>query len=258
MNAMSRSKSILAEIKCDLFEIQFTKLEKLDLSKIQQLPTYKYVIERYLTISTGLQQNLRKKQDTVLTELTKELIEIWVFMNIPPKTFTNVKNDIKALVLNFNKLTWTHESKRKETWRSNMMSLIKILEHGFDIKEKISRSANEYIQMYGVAPGSDEDLLYEDNCCNGCPRKVWCAGVDTAWWTEAKKRFAKIKRKSETSEKSGQRREEDRRYLKSIRRMQEAWWTPLSCRYTQVELNEKQIQLEASLHEKDNCSADTL
>ena len=98
-----------------------------------------------------------------------------------------------------------------------MMSLIKILEHGFDIKEKISRSANEYIQMYGVAPGSDEDLLYEDNCCNGCPRKVWCAGVDTAWWTEAKKRFVKIKRKSEISEKSGQRREEDRRHLAMIK-----------------------------------------
>ena len=50
------------------------------------------------------------------------------------------------------------------------MCLIKNLEHIIDIKEKISRSENEYSNVWS-RPGSDEDLLFED-CCNGCPRKV--------------------------------------------------------------------------------------
>ena len=41
-----RSDSLLYEVN----EIKFYKCETLDLSKVQQLPTYRYVIERYLTL----------------------------------------------------------------------------------------------------------------------------------------------------------------------------------------------------------------
>ena len=163
---MNRKSSTLAEFISEKFDVRFTRREKLDLSRVQQLPTYRYVIERYLTVSNEFPSNLKNKKDKAITELTKELVEIWVFMNIPPKTFTNCRNDIKGLIQLFSKLLHTAISKRKDKWLSETLSMIKNLDRGFDMKEKKSRTENEYLEMYGVAPGLEEDMMYADNCRN--------------------------------------------------------------------------------------------
>ena len=59
-----------------LYEV---KIEFLDLSKDQQLPTHRYVIERYLTLSRKKTSNLRnKKKHIVITKLVNELRSIWI------------------------------------------------------------------------------------------------------------------------------------------------------------------------------------
>ena len=122
---MNRKSSTLAEFISESFDVRFTRREKLDLSRVQQLPTYRYVIERYLTVSNEFPSNLKNKKDKAITELTKELVEIWVFMNIPPKTFTNCRNDIKCLIQLFLKLLHAAISKRTDKWLSETLSMIK-------------------------------------------------------------------------------------------------------------------------------------
>ena len=58
-----------------LYEV---KIEFLDLSKAQQLPTHRYVIERYLTLCHKKTSNLRNKKHIVITELVNELRSIWI------------------------------------------------------------------------------------------------------------------------------------------------------------------------------------
>ena len=83
------------------------------------------------------------------------------------------------------------------------------------MKEKKSRTENEYLEMYGVAPGLEEDMMYADNCRNECPRKIWCSGVDTAW-KNAQMRMSKIRQKNERDEKKSKKREEERQQLAKI------------------------------------------
>ena len=54
-----RSGSLLSELK----SVKLYKCDILDLIKAQQLPTYRYLIERYLTLLKEKPSNLRQKKE---------------------------------------------------------------------------------------------------------------------------------------------------------------------------------------------------
>lgn len=179
----TRSSDILSRFVFDGVELTFQKQEKLDLTRAQQLPTHKYVIERHLTMVKEKSRTLPDKLNILMSELTTELRDIWIFMNIPPKSYTASRRQVKSLIDQYSKLSKTAISKRKDTWKMQMNELRDKLSKGFDIKCEDKESINKCIEEYGVVPGEEENTLYTDNCCNGS-RLRWCSGVDTVWWKD--------------------------------------------------------------------------
>ena len=75
-----RSSDILLE----LGDVVLKKTPPLDLSVVQQLPSYRYVYSRYLTLR-GREHPYKTSIPDISNELGKELREIWIFMNVTPK-----------------------------------------------------------------------------------------------------------------------------------------------------------------------------
>ena len=148
-----------------LGEITFNKRrDPLDLSKAQQLPTNRYVIERYLTSMKDKPLRLKNKKDTVVHELAEELQYIWIFMNIPPLTTNGVKRQLEKLFAIFDKLRFTAVHKQKDSWHREVNNLISSLDNGHDIKTDDAKTIHDVVEQYGIVPGEEEELLYVDNC----------------------------------------------------------------------------------------------
>lgn len=69
MSKDTRSGDILLKLVDDIFK----KRQLLDLSRVQQLPTFKYVIERYLTMKNELPKTEKDKENKVISFLVSEL-----------------------------------------------------------------------------------------------------------------------------------------------------------------------------------------
>ena len=95
----TRSGTVLFKIK----DLVFKERKYLDLSKAIQVPSMRYVIERVYTI---------KKEDVVKTgvhhyalrEVAFELQELRIFLNLQPKSHSQIQIDIKKLVAEAEKL----------------------------------------------------------------------------------------------------------------------------------------------------------
>ena len=74
----------------ELKDVKFKKITVLDLTRYQQLPSYKYLIERYLTLLNEKPKTLLKKKEVVIKGLADEFRSIWIFMSIPPQTLKTV------------------------------------------------------------------------------------------------------------------------------------------------------------------------
>ena len=202
-------------------EVLFKRRTRLDLSVVQQLPTYHYIIERYLTLLAEKKRNLPHKHDVVLTELTNEIRDIWIWMNIPPKQHKWVLKKIGDLVKLYTKLANTTQAKRKLSWVQEMDSIVFKLNHGFDIRAEDSNTIQACVDEYEVEPGEEEENLYVDNCSGDCPRIRWCGGEDKAWLKKAQKRKAKLEaqkehRKSTERSNVSSMREKERRRLQCV------------------------------------------
>ena len=122
-----RSDSLLYEVN----EIEFYKCETLDSSKVQQLPTYRYVIERYLTLCGEKPSNLKDKKLVVTTELVNELRSIWVYMNIPPNLRKVVREKVTKNLDKFDKVKKCSNGKREnKSFKDRLSSIVKRLENG--------------------------------------------------------------------------------------------------------------------------------
>ena len=92
----------------------------LDLPLIQQLPTTKYVIERFVTMKDELLcTNETNKENIVLSSLANELRYIWIHMNIPCLSYPRVRAKIKELCSTVNYVK-VHETKRKGKWMNKV------------------------------------------------------------------------------------------------------------------------------------------
>ena len=185
--------------------IMFRKATSLDLSKVQQLPTHKFVIERYYTQLSELAKTLSKKNDIVLANLTNELRYYWIFMNIPPKMYKGTRNKVQDIINQVKRLRNTAKEKRKTKYHSDLETIKDILDDGFDIRGKES----EDVEEFEVTVGEEEEELYRDNCLRigekgeklaKCSRERWCGGVDKTWWKKAQDRKMKMEKQKQFTE----------------------------------------------------------
>ena len=210
---------------CDIYDvfefgeevIQFKRQSRLDLTILQQLPTYRYVIERFITIKKDNQNIKGHNKKTAIIEVSKELIETWVYMNIPPRHRVKVQDMVTKLVETYDQLARTDEKKRGDSWKRRIRELADKLNHGFDIKANDEKTIQACVDEYGVEPGEDELFLYEDNCTGDCPRLRWCGGTDGAWYKKAQERRAKMDAAAARKEKRESKVEEDQKKLSKLK-----------------------------------------
>ena len=75
------------KLLCEIGEIKLYKWEQLNLNVLRQLPTYRYVLERYLTEAENVQswpKNIPKRPNQIIRSLADELVYIWIDMNVIP------------------------------------------------------------------------------------------------------------------------------------------------------------------------------
>ena len=94
-----------SDVLLKLGDVVLKKTPRLDLSVPQQLPSYRYVYSRYLTLKDANPHNT--SVNDVYDELGKELREIWKFMNVSPITQAGIRKKLKTLLTAFQTHRWT-------------------------------------------------------------------------------------------------------------------------------------------------------
>ena len=70
---------------CKTDEIELYHCEKLNIEAACQLPSHRYVLERFYTLK------IENRNKSVEHELALELNALWVFMNVKPKAISNIR-----------------------------------------------------------------------------------------------------------------------------------------------------------------------
>ena len=186
----------------NLKKISFQRTNMLDLTRVQQLPTTKYVVERYITIKNKLPTHQSNKENCVLSKSTNELRYIWIHMNIPCLSYARVRTKIKDLCSSVMYLKKVHEKKRKDKWKNDVKALLGTLMNGFDIRSFFKDMKKEMKTLYGVEVSEDEVVFYRDSCMlvddegnklEQCKRLRWSGEVDSNWWKKMLKKMLKEK-----------------------------------------------------------------
>lgn len=209
-----------------LNDIAFKRREPIDLTKIGQLPTYRYLYERYLTGLKDKPKNLKGKKDIVINDIISEFRNAWIFMNIPPQTRPGVRTKFNKLLNKFDKLRFTHPPKKNDTWDNSVDNILKHLDNGLDIRATDKDVIKDIVDEFGVTPGDREETLYVDNCVpvpgsTKCAREWWCGGLDKKWCQEAEERRRKIEKADMAKQKRLQRSQSEQEQLKVMHEMQE-------------------------------------
>ena len=126
----TRSCSVLFNMQSTVFK----ETEVLDLTKPIQVPTVKYVIERFYTIKKEILE-----KDGCITKSTKEvaseLQELWIYLNLQPKSHSQIVIAIKKLIEKVEKIRRYPVSKQGgAAFKKAFDELISDLKNGFDIQ----------------------------------------------------------------------------------------------------------------------------
>ena len=198
----ARSSTVLFKIN----ELVFKERDILDLGRVIQVPSVKYVIERVYTIKKGMEKQARC-QDHALREVGFELQELWIFLNRQPKCHSQIVIDVKKLIGETEKLKRYPVSKQAgDTFKHSFAGFEITLQNGFDIKtfdtNRIEELENKY--FVSMTEDSEEERMYRDNCVpltedkplvkkGSCPRLMWSTPeVDEDWLVKAMERLKMI------------------------------------------------------------------
>ena len=110
MNLRNKSLSEVSELK-------FYRREQLNLNVLRQLPTTRYVLERYFTECENYdvwEKTLKNRQSLIIRSIADELIYIWINLNVIPTAKNCVIKLVQDLVCKeyLKGLKEVHESKR--------------------------------------------------------------------------------------------------------------------------------------------------
>ena len=151
MSRMLRKDTIFEKLSNTKSNIEFKSRDSLDLTKLQQLPSYHYVYEKYFTTNSQLPKTKPNKHNIVINQLTNKLRYIQIFMNIPPQTFQGVKGKISKIINKYKELKKSFVDKRGPKWRDTFQNIYDQLDHGFDILVINLNVRNSIQTKYGVA-----------------------------------------------------------------------------------------------------------
>ena len=96
-----------SDVLLSISDIIFRKRVAIDLNVVQQLPTHRYLYERYLTVLNEIPPNMHGRKDQALVDLKNEFECIWVHMNIPFMTRKGIKDKFLKLIGKIEKLKKT-------------------------------------------------------------------------------------------------------------------------------------------------------
>ena len=107
----------------------FKRREPIDLTKVGQLPTYKYLCERHFTCSVeDSLKRLKGTKNNRLNDIMSEFRNAWIYFNVPPQTTPGVKRKFDRLLEKFDKLRFTTETKRKFSWNTSVQDILEGLD----------------------------------------------------------------------------------------------------------------------------------
>ena len=191
----TRSKDLI----CTIGSIKLFNRESMNLSVLQQLPTYRYLYERYFTMQKeGPRGNSSKgKSQNIISELSMEFTYIWTHFNIPFKSRRGIEQAFAKLINKIEILKRYSVKKRGSTFVAQVEVISKDLDIGVDIfSEDRIKILNTDL---GIEYEEEEKCLYKDNCKRNeegvCPRLRWCGGEDTKWINKAIERKKRLERK---------------------------------------------------------------
>ena len=237
--------------KSDVFfrlgEISFRRQSRMNLEVLEQLPSYQYVYNRYLTLASEKPLRMPQKTGIVINELAEELRDIWIYMNHTPMTFNGVVRKLQVLLKKFTTHSKIIESKRGPKWKEEYDAMKLNLQNGYDIKAVKQDVIDRCIETYGVEYGDEEEKMYKDNCVPDpetklCPRLRWNGSTDRTWVVNAKRRQAKITRAKELAANREKRQVEERQKLAELKE---------EASQVSVDLNEEDISMEKPQREED-------
>lgn len=195
----TRSGSVLFTVQKRVFK----ERDIVDLSRQVQVPSTCYVIERFYTIKKEIGAK-PGCHEAALREMSLDLQEVWIFLNLQPKAYSQILRQIKKLIESFEKIKRYPISKQNTaTFKKAVDDLFHVMENGFDIKTFDDGRMDELEKKYWVkvVENSEEDRLYKDNCVplledrlpflkGRCTRLMWSTTeVDEVWLSEANSRF---------------------------------------------------------------------
>ena len=193
-----RSDSVLFSIG----DVKFCEQGQIQYDRAIQLPTYKFVIERFYTIKKSLSRSDagRKIFDKVVTQVSSELESTWIFCNVYPLCLKWIRQKVSQYIKLFDALKRTPHSRLNSKSYLQKVDKLRIeLQNGFDIKTNNDQRIRQLSKDMDVKMGKDEDDLYDDNCIpnkeNGvCPRKRASGDTDTVWHRAAMRRYERSRR----------------------------------------------------------------
>ena len=172
------------------------------MNKVLQLPTNKFVIERYFTIIKEL-NNRSGSVDEAVNRIVIELEEIWVYCNVFPLSRTVSKKKVSSLVNDTKTLRKVNVSRHtSKPFQDKLNTLKKNLRNGFDIRCHDVDRLRELTKMFKIKMLQPEEDLWNDNCIPNnagvCERKIYCGGEDKKWCKAAMKRYERSLRQQQS------------------------------------------------------------
>ena len=200
-------------------EVVIEKCPPLDFKKVQPLPSLRHALSRVYTLKS-------EGYPDPTWVVAKELWYAWIYANLPPFYESWIKKVLEKEMKRINKLKWTHLSKRKKSWETEMKQLILDLDNGLDLRSNNQATLNLLTEELGIEVGEDEDLLYQDNCVPGedgrCRMKVVVGGDDKVWLRETIEAEKKAERREDLFQKRKSRITKDREALMNLKVTQSA------------------------------------
>ena len=138
----------------EVLDLKFYKREQLSLNVLRQLPSYRYVLERYFTESNNYDAwpyNLPNRNSMIALTIADELMYVWINMGVIPASRTTVNKAVQTLVFKdyLKNLKDVTASKRGPKWNERYRIMKGQLEDGFDIKRKDKTKSDEMISYLG-------------------------------------------------------------------------------------------------------------
>ena len=196
-----RSDSLLFSVG----DIDFFKQDELDFTKVIQLPTHRFVIERYYTIKKEKTSSVEDVTNRVSTELE----DIWTFCNVYTLSRISRKKKVHSYINKFECLKKTSKGRQEsQSFKNKLEILTKELHNGFDIRCTDEDRIKSLRKVMNLKMEQPEEDLWKDNCdpdekTGLCERKWFCGGDDEKWLKAAMKRYKRSLKNKQRVEAGG-------------------------------------------------------